>query len=160
MFYISITSLLLLSSAVPSHATIPTVLFTYQCHSTPFPQWFDFFTLCLAPLVAHIIGGFEIPTVLGDSSHYPSLSAMLPHLNPVSIVWRYYAIVDRRIRARSWDERDMAASNAIFWDAKHARWDGSEEIMVQSRAWITKMPEKKHVPLLSASSALTLVSTI
>jgi hypothetical protein len=54
----------------------------------------------------------------------------------------------------------MAACNAIFWDAEHKRWDGSEEIMVRSRAWITKMPEKPHVRLLSASSFTTLVQMV
>ena len=72
MFYILFTVILLLTSAVPSHATLPTVLFSYQSHAIPFPQWFDFFTLCLAPLIAHIVGGFETPTVLGDSSRTPS----------------------------------------------------------------------------------------
>jgi hypothetical protein len=45
----------------------------------------------------------------------------------------------------------MAACNALFWDAEQKRWDGSEEIMVRSRAWITKIPEKPHVRLLSGS---------
>jgi hypothetical protein len=53
----------------------------------------------------------------------------------------------------------MAACNAVFWDAERKRWDGSEEIMVRSRAWITKMPAKPHVQLLSASSFTTLVQT-
>jgi hypothetical protein len=53
----------------------------------------------------------------------------------------------------------MVACNAVFWDAECKRWDGSEEIMVKSRAWITKMPNKAHVRILSASSMLTLVNT-
>jgi hypothetical protein len=53
----------------------------------------------------------------------------------------------------------MAACNAVFWDAERKRWDGSEEIMVRSRGWITKMPEKPHVRFLSASSFTTLVLT-
>jgi hypothetical protein len=51
----------------------------------------------------------------------------------------------------------MAACNALFWEQK--RWDGSEEIMVRSRAWITKIPEKPHVRLLSASFFNTMVLT-
>ena len=53
----------------------------------------------------------------------------------------------------------MAACNALFWDAEQKRWDGSEEIMVRSRAWITKIPEKPHVRLLSASFLNTMVLT-
>ena len=53
----------------------------------------------------------------------------------------------------------MAACNAVFWDAERKRWDGSEEIMVRSRGWITKMPEKPRVRFLSASSFTTLVQT-
>jgi hypothetical protein len=53
----------------------------------------------------------------------------------------------------------MAACNAVFWDAECKRWDRSKEIMVKSRAWITKMPDKAHVRILSASSMLTLVLT-
>ena len=64
------------------------------------------------------------------------------------------------MRARSWDECDMAACNAVFWDGARARWDGSEEIMVKSRAWITKVPEERHVPILSASSLVSLVLTL
>lgn len=54
----------------------------------------------------------------------------------------------------------MAACNAVFWDGHKGRWDGSEEIMVRSRAWITKLPEEKHVPVLSASSLATVVLTL
>jgi hypothetical protein len=53
----------------------------------------------------------------------------------------------------------MAACNALFWDAEQKRWDGSEEIMVRSRAWITKIPEKPHVRVLSASFLNTMVMT-
>jgi hypothetical protein len=53
----------------------------------------------------------------------------------------------------------MAGCNALFWDAEQKRWDGSEEIMVKSRAWITKIPEKSHVRLLSGSFFQTMVLT-
>ena len=160
MIYIFCILLLSLYLAVPSHAFIPKVLFTHQSQDISAPQWFEFFTLCFAPLVAHVAGGVASPTLLGSASQSPSWSARLPHFNPISIVWRYYAIADRRVRARAWDERDMAACNAVFWDGERGRWDGSEEIMVRSRAWITKLPEQKHIPILSASSVVTLVLTI
>lgn len=51
----------------------------------------------------------------------------------------------------------MAACNAVFWDADRGRWDGSENIMIRSREWITKLPEKSHVSILSASIFTTIV---
>jgi hypothetical protein len=157
MFYLFL--LLLLCRGVHSQPIIPKILFRYQSQGIPYPFWSNLFTLCLAPLIAHVAGGVESPTILGSASQGPSWSAYLTHFNPISIVWRYYIIADRRVRARSWDQYDMAACNAVFWDAECKRWDGSEEIMVKSRAWITKMPDKAHVRILSTSGLLTLVLT-
>ena len=110
--------LVLLSLVIDCEATIPKILFTYQSQGIPFPTWFDQITLCLAPLVAHVAGGVVSPTLLPSSTPPPRWSARLPHFNPISIVWRYYIIGDRRLRARSWDQADMAASNAVFWDGE------------------------------------------
>jgi len=140
-------------------ATIPKVLFTFQSQGIPFPTWFNHFTLCLAPLVAHVAGGVVSPTLLPTSTPPPSWTTRLPHFNPISIIWRYYIIGDRRLRARTWDRADMAACNAVFWDGERKRWDGSEEMMVKSRPWITKIPEEPHVTALSASSITSLVLT-
>jgi hypothetical protein len=74
-------------------------------------------------------------------------SALLPHFNPVSIVWRWYAIADRRLRA----------CNAVFWNSEKARWDGSEDIMLRSRVWISKAPGLSYVPLVSTSSLMAVV---
>jgi hypothetical protein len=151
--------LILLSLVTYCEATIPKVLFTYQSQGIPFPTWSDQITLCLAPLIAHVAGGVVSPTLLPTSTPPPSWSARLSHFNPISIIWRYYIIGDRRLRARSWDRADMAACNAVFWDGERKRWDGSEEIMVNSRAWITKMPEAAYVTTLSASSVTSFVLT-
>jgi hypothetical protein len=156
MFYLL---LVLLFLVVQCEATIPKIIFTLQSQGIPLPIWFDQFTLCLAPLVAHVAGGVVSPTLLPNSTPPPSWIARLPHFNPVSIIWRYYVIGDRCLRARSWDRGDMAACNAVFWDGERERWDGSEEIMVKSRAWITKIPDTAHVTALSGSSVATLVIT-
>jgi hypothetical protein len=152
--------LLLFCSVVHSYPQLiaTKIIFTNQSSGTPFAEWNKLFTLCLAPLVAHVASGVVSSTILGGSQG-PSWSAYLPHFNPLSIVWRYYIIADRRVRARSWDQCDMAGCNALFWDAERKRWDGSEEIMVRSRAWITKIPEKSHVRLLSGSFFQTTVLT-
>ena len=151
--------LVLLFFVVQCEATIPKILFTLQSQGIPLPTWFEQFTLCLAPLAAHVAGGVVSPTLIPNSTPPPSWSARLPHFNPISIIWRYYIIGDRRLRARSWDRANMAASNAVFWDGERGRWDGSEEIMVKSRAWVTKIPDTAHVTPLSASSATSLILT-
>ena len=151
--------LVLLFFVVQCEATIPKILFTLQSQGLPLPNWFQQFTLCLAPLVAHVAGGVVSPTLLPNTTPPPSWSARLTHFNPISIIWRYYAMGDRRVRAKSWDRADMAACNAVFWVGERKRWDGSEEIMVKSRAWITKIPDIAHVDLLSGSSVTSLVIT-
>jgi hypothetical protein len=151
--------IVLLFFVVQCEATTPKILFTLQSQGVTLPTWFDQFTLCLAPLAAHVAGGVVSPTLIPNSTPPPSWSARLPHFNPISIIWRYYIIGDRRLRARSWDRADMAASNAVFWDGERGRWDGSEEIMVKSRAWMTKVPDTAHVTPLSASSASSLILT-
>jgi hypothetical protein len=154
----TLLSLLLLSRT--AYSATPIVLFTPQSQHITFGDWFDYITLCFAPLVAHIVGGVSSPIVIPSDSKAPSWSACIPHYNPVSIVWRWYAIADRRFRACNWDAADMAACNAVFWDSEKARWDGSEEIMLRSRAWLIKVPKQTYVPLLSASSLTTIILTL
>jgi hypothetical protein len=154
----TLLALLLLSRT--AHSATPIVLFTHQSQHLLFQNWVEYITLCFAPLVAHLVGGVSSPIIIPSDSKPPSWSACLPHYNPTSVVWRWYAISDRRVRACSWDAADMAACNAVFWDSKKARWDGSEDIMLRSRAWIVKLPRQTYVPLLSASSFTTAVLTL
>jgi len=150
-------SLLILQLSSPVHARLIKlhVIFTQQSQKTTFSEWLEFFTLCLAPLVTHLAAGVWRPTLLSSRSKRPGSASLIPHYNPLSILWRYYAIADRRLRARHWDERDMAACNAVFWDGERECWDGSEEIMVRSRGWIQKAPEQSHVPIVSVSCLVT-----
>jgi hypothetical protein len=136
------------------------VTFTYQSRGTRVTDWFNMLTVCLAPLIAHVAGGVPAATFLGTDAQRPSWIARLPHFNPASIIWRYMAIADRRVRAICWDREDMAACNVMFWDGQRGRWDGSEEMMVRCRQWIAKRPEMKRVPILSASTLITVVTTL
>jgi hypothetical protein len=138
---------------IPTHST---VYFRYQSSSIPFDEWISMLTVCLAPLVTHIVFGFAEPVLLSDQ--LPRWTDRLAQFNPITIVWRWYAIVYRRIRAKNWDRADMAASNAIFWNGR--RWDGSEEMMSMSRDWVTKVPEKTHVSLVSPSTLATIAMTL
>jgi hypothetical protein len=131
----------------------------YQSRNIGFDEWFQLLTLGLAPFVLHLATGVPEPTVLG-ADEPPGWWDRLPLFNPISILWRYFAVADRRIRAKYWDKRDVAASNAAFWDARTMRWDGSDELLVPSRTWITREPTSSHVSLLSASALSTLGLTM
>ncbi|KAH7012695.1 uncharacterized protein B0I36DRAFT_340135 [Microdochium trichocladiopsis] len=93
-----------------------------QQQNIPFSEWITLFTVSLAPLIAHIAAGTPHPSIL--SSQYcqrPSWHDSMCLYNPTSILWRYAAIADRRIRARDWGVADMAASNALFWTGTPVR---------------------------------------
>jgi hypothetical protein len=150
---------LALSNHTAQNVTTPThsiIYFRYQSRSIPFDQWISMFTVCLAPLVTHVVFGFAEPVLLSD--RLPRWTDRLAQFNPITIIWRWYSIVYRRIRAKNWDRADMAASNAIFWNGY--RWDGSEEMMNRSRDWVTKLPEKTHVSLISSSTLATITMTL
>ncbi|XTI88178.1 hypothetical protein V2W45_1394607 [Cenococcum geophilum] len=114
------------------------------------------FSLCLAPLVTHIAFSLAKQVIIGSKGL--TWRDQISLFNPVSIVWRYHAIADRRRRAKHWDEADMAASNPIFWDGK--QFDGSEAMMVRSRDWITTLLLHHHVEILSGSALASLIITI
>ena len=78
--------------------------------------------------------------------------------NPTTIVWRYFAIADRRIRAKDWSAADMAASNVLFWTP--CGWDGSEEMIQRSREYCLKLPKHSRTELFSKASVTTVVITI
>ena len=160
MLYSTYTLLAILLLSRTAHSITPVILFTQQSQNILFQDWFNYITLCFAPLIAHVIAGVASPTVINPHAKEPTWSALLSHFNPISIVWRWYAIADRRLRAYSWDAIDMVACNAVFWNTENARWDGSEEIMVRSRAWITRTPRLSHVSLVSTSGLTTVILTL
>jgi hypothetical protein len=93
--------LLLLASPVCARIVKLKVLLTYQSQGIAFTQWIELFTVCLAPLIAHVAAGAPTPTVLKKlRSTSPHWTSRLTHFNPISIIWRYNAIADRRVRAR------------------------------------------------------------
>ena len=78
--------------------------------------------------------------------------------NPTSIIWRYAAITDRRIRAINWSRQDFAASNAIFWTSNG--WDGSEHMASVSAPYCLRYPETTHARLLSLTTVKTVITTL
>jgi hypothetical protein len=92
------------------------------------------------------------------SGNRPHWFDRICHYNPTSILWRYFAILDRRLRCLDWKASDMAASNAHFW--RGHSWDSSEEMMIYSRQFSTRAPTHAYVKPLSVSAAKTLVITL
>jgi hypothetical protein len=131
------------------------IFFNVQTSSVHLDDWISLLTLCLAPLLVHIIVGVPHPTYLNDTP--PKWHDRIVHYNPTSIVWRYFVIADRRLRSKDWTGSDMAASNALFWTADG--WDGSEAMMVRSRIYCERQPRRTTVQLFSVSTGKTVVIT-
>src|SRR4051794_6746777 len=129
---------------------------TYQSGGITFAQWMPLATLCFAPLIAHIIAGAPEPTYL--CRRRPRWHERLCLYSPLSILWRYAAITDRRLRALDWSPSDMAAANAIFWTS--SGFDGSEEMAARSVRYCVRLPEKARMTLISADSIKTLIVTL
>lgn len=135
----------------------PICPFKYQSRSLSAYQWFNIFTLCLTPLAIHIAGGVPAPVLFeGKKPHW---TQRLPLFNPVSILWRYYAIADRRIRWSSqWNGTVLAASNAIFWHKD--RWNGSEDMIEESTLYLASPPSATRANFLSVSTLTTLIVAV
>jgi hypothetical protein len=130
--------------------------YAYQSQGTSFSDWISLITLCLAPLIAHLIGGVPTPTYLCGSR--PHWHDCITHYNPTSILWRYFAITDRRLRTRSWKSADLAATNALFWTVNG--WDGSEEMAQRTRTHRIPGSSRTHVEPLSGSTLKTIAVTL
>ncbi|KAF2013487.1 hypothetical protein BU24DRAFT_424499 [Aaosphaeria arxii CBS 175.79] len=128
--------------------------FNSQC--IDFGEWIAILTLCLAPLIVHIVSGAPPPSILSHT--LPQWHDNLCHYNPTSIVWRYAAIADRRIRATHWTHIDLAASNAIFWTERG--WDGGEEMIATAAPHCLRHPDHSYVRIFSLTSLRTLVTTL
>ncbi|KAE9970134.1 hypothetical protein BLS_005062 [Venturia inaequalis] len=117
-------------------------------------DYLSLLTLCLAPLFVHLSAGVPSPTILSFGKE-PSWYDRLCHFNPTSVCWRYFAIIDRRVRAKRWDAANFRASNALFWTG-HS-WDGSEGMIEKSQSFCIKQPSSTHVHAFSSSSVKTVI---
>jgi hypothetical protein len=132
------------------------VSFAYQSRDISFSDWISLITLCLAPLIAHLISGVPTPTYTCGTR--PRWHDRITHYNPTSILWRYFAITDRRLRTISWSRSDLAATNALFWTTNG--WNGGEEMAQRCRTHIVRGSSRPHVDILSASTFKTIVVTL
>lgn len=128
----------------------------YNSQCINFPEWISLITLCLAPLIAHIVSGY--PQVSYIAHHRPKWHDYLCHYNPTSIIWRYAAITDRRVRANRWTRNDLAASNAIFWTTKG--WNGGEDMVSVAAPHCLRTPEFTHVRIFSVTMLKTTITTL
>jgi hypothetical protein len=111
---------------------------------------------CIYYIFIHLLSGAPQPTFL--SCTRPRWHDRIGHYNPVSILWRYGAITDRRIRATAWGPADLAATNALFWTSRG--WDGSDEMAARSQAFALRLPRTGHSPLVSTDTTKTVVTTL
>jgi hypothetical protein len=130
--------------------------FRYLAECNTFPDWITLFTLCLAPLIAHVASG--TPTTSYLTSSRPKFIDILCHYNPTSIIWRYAAIVDRRLRATKWSPNDLAATNAIFWTTNG--WNGDESMVTSSMPYRVQVPQKTHVQVFSVTMLKTIIVSL
>ncbi|KAI1205531.1 uncharacterized protein F4807DRAFT_281726 [Annulohypoxylon truncatum] len=128
----------------------------HQSGHITFTEWCSLFTLCLAPLVAHIAAGFPQPSYL--SARHPKWHERIALYNPTSILWRYAVIADRRIRAKAWDRKDMAGTNALFWTSQG--WDGSEEMITLSMPHCVHLPPYSRINFYSVEFLKTAIVTL
>lgn len=133
---------------------MPVLPFTYQSRDISFSDWVSLITLCLAPLVAHVAAGAPQPSYL-TRRRLPRWHDLLCHYNPTSILWRYFAVTDRRLRAKHWDVADIAAANALFWT--DAGWDGSEKVAEQSLSFCSRFPAHARTEIASWEMIKTIV---
>ena len=145
-----------LSNTMQEYGGFGLVPFSYQSQGIAFSDWANLFTLCLAPLIAHVFGG--TPKFTSLSPKPPRWHERLWQFNPTTILWRYFIIADRRIRAKTWSPSDMAASNAYFWTTQG--WDGSIRMMERSQMYSIRLPAHHRVRLFSGSTLTTVIITI
>ncbi|ETS79349.1 hypothetical protein PFICI_09202 [Pestalotiopsis fici W106-1] len=126
----------------------------YQSNSIAFESWVTLLTVCLAPLIAHIFAGASRVSYLVPSR--PRWHDRMCLYNPISIIYRYAAIVERRIRAYHWESIDIAGANAIFWT--QYGWDGSENMVVASLPFCGLLPDGTTVGI-SVELFKTIITT-
>jgi hypothetical protein len=96
-----------------------------------------------------------VPKTVHLSPDKPHWRHRLGLYNPTTILWRYFAITDRRIRAKHWDAAELCAANVYFWTPRG--WDGSETTAQKSRKYCVALPDNTHATFFSGSTVQTLI---
>ena len=118
-------------------------------------EWLVQLTLCFAPLAAHVFIG--VPTLVNRTGRPIPWHQMIPLYNPITILWRYAMIADRRIQLwERWTAEIMAATNAAFLYAKGC-WSSSLADIDQQLAWKLRVPSSTRTAILSISMLGSLI---
>jgi hypothetical protein len=88
-------------------------------------------------------------------SQSPKVVRIPLSLHPTSIIWRYAAVVDRRIRATKWCPDDLAATNAIFWTTKG--WNRDESMVATAVSYRVQNSKSPHVNIFSVTTLKTVI---
>jgi hypothetical protein len=115
---------------------------------------FDVYAMLSSTCYAHSCG---CPDLVVLRNPQPRWTDCVCHFNQTSIYRRYYVITCRRVCSINWNSTDMVASNAAFWTGRGSKGDGSETMMLKSRAFCTRLPRKPRVSLLSTSSVQKII---
>lgn len=121
----------------------------YQSGQVSLPGWTTLITLCFPPLIAHIVAGAPQPSY--PRRREPRWHDRLCNYNPISIMWRYFAITDKRIWARGWTTADVAAANAFFWAMQ------DEAVAERSRSFCTRLLHRSRTDVLSWNMIKTVI---
>ncbi|KAF2141098.1 uncharacterized protein K452DRAFT_334621 [Aplosporella prunicola CBS 121167] len=141
------------------------VKFNYQSQNLGLDEWVNLLTLCLAPVLAHILTGSPRAITGTTSDSPPTWLDRIALSNPTSIVWRYYAVTDRRVRTPHWSGADMVAANTAIWSGCgwHNSQSSSATAAKESVFFINDgfaQQQKRRVALLSVSALKSLLVTV
>ncbi|KAF7538352.1 hypothetical protein G7054_g3020 [Neopestalotiopsis clavispora] len=126
----------------------------HQSQDISYADWMSVLTVCFAPLLAHIFAGAPTPSFLIPTK--PSWHDYITLFNPTAIIYRYGAIVERRLRAYKWEPIDFAAANALFWTERG--WDGSEDMVISSLPYCTMLPKSTTLRIVSVQMMKTVIT--
>ncbi|KAH8587510.1 hypothetical protein B0O99DRAFT_526663 [Bisporella sp. PMI_857] len=125
-----------------------------QSQNIQINEWLAQLTLCFAPLAAHIFIG--VPTLVNRTGHPIPSHKMIPLFNPITILWRYAIIANRRIQFKNkWTPKVMAATNAAFFYEKSL--SSSEAKIDQVLVLIQRWPSSTRTAILSISMLGSLI---
>ncbi|KAG7292160.1 hypothetical protein NEMBOFW57_002195 [Staphylotrichum longicolle] len=127
-----------------------------QSQNIQFNEWLAQLTQCLAPWATHVLVG--VPTIVNLTDEPIPWHWYIPLYNPISILWRYLVICDRRLRCREWTPGRMAATCTMFWDGK--RWSSTELEAEEHLDRLRKPPPYTRTPILSVPMLGTMVVLI
>lgn len=129
---------------------------TQNPQKLPFNEWAAILTLCLAPLIAHLIAGAPQVVLLHNSQ--PKWHDSMAIYNPLSIMWRYYAIAERGISTMSVSSTELAAVNVVYWTKDG--WSGEEEYIRQGQSLCIRSPPRVVERIISAGGLKTVIVAI